>query len=132
MGRRSSRSHPWEAVESSAIDDLEGGPNRLCVRAAADPRHASHSGFLPEAIASRAAGAIRAFETTIKPVLQTYCYTCHGGSQPATGFDLASYATQDSVLKDQRRWNLVLARLRPMKCRPASPDNARRWRNGSR
>ena len=53
-----------------------------------------------------------AFETSIKPFLQTYCYGCHGGNQPAAGFDLTSYATQDSVIRDQRRWNLVLARLK--------------------
>jgi hypothetical protein len=53
-----------------------------------------------------------AFETSIKPFLQTYCYGCHGGSQPAAGFDLTSYVTQDSVIRDQRRWNLVLARLK--------------------
>jgi hypothetical protein len=52
-----------------------------------------------------------AFETSVKPFLQTYCYGCHGGSQPAAGFDLTSYVSQDSVLRDQRRWNLVLARL---------------------
>ena len=56
---------------------------------------------------SPAAGA-DAFETSIKPFLQTYCYGCHGGNQPAAGFDLTSYTTQDSVVGDQRRWNLVL------------------------
>src|SRR6185295_3411892 len=53
-----------------------------------------------------------AFETSIKPFLKTYCYGCHGGSQPAAGFDLTAYVTQDSAISDQRRWNLVLARLR--------------------
>jgi uncharacterized protein DUF1592/uncharacterized protein DUF1588/uncharacterized protein DUF1587/uncharacterized protein DUF1595/uncharacterized protein DUF1585/cytochrome c len=53
-----------------------------------------------------------AFQTSIKPFLQTYCYACHGGSQPAAGFDLTAYASQDSVVGDQRRWNLVLARLK--------------------
>jgi hypothetical protein len=52
------------------------------------------------------------FQTSIKPLLQTYCYTCHGGGQPAAGFDLTAYATPDSVIRDQRRWNLVLARLK--------------------
>ena len=53
-----------------------------------------------------------AFETSIKPFLETYCYGCHRGNQPAAGFDLTSYGTQESVVRDQRRWNLVLARLR--------------------
>src|SRR5438270_13032654 len=52
-----------------------------------------------------------AFETSVKPFLQTYCYGCHGGSQPAAGFDLTAYVTEESVINDARRWNLVLARL---------------------
>jgi hypothetical protein len=52
-----------------------------------------------------------AFETSIKPFVQTYCYGCHRGNQPAAGFDLTVYDSQDSVLADPRRWNLVLARL---------------------
>ena len=52
------------------------------------------------------------FETGVKPFLKTYCYGCHSGNQPAAGFDLTSYATPESVVNDQRRWNLVLARLR--------------------
>ena len=53
-----------------------------------------------------------AFETSVKPFLQTYCYGCHSGNQPAAGFDLTSYPTQDSVIGDQRHWNLVLTRLK--------------------
>ena len=53
-----------------------------------------------------------AFATSVKPFLQTYCYGCHGGNQPAAGFDLTSYTTQDSVVGDQRHWNLVLTRLK--------------------
>src|SRR6185436_4798736 len=53
-----------------------------------------------------------AFETTVKPFFRTYCYGCHGGSQPAAGFDLTSYATPDAIVRDQRRSNLVLARLK--------------------
>ena len=53
-----------------------------------------------------------AFDASIKPFLRTYCYGCHSGAQPAAGFDLTSYATENSVVSDQRRWNLVLARLR--------------------
>ena len=53
-----------------------------------------------------------AFATSIKPFLQTYCYGCHGGNQPAAGFDLTSYTTQDSVVGDQRHWNLVVTRLK--------------------
>jgi len=53
-----------------------------------------------------------AFETSVKPFLQSYCYSCHSGRQPAAAFDLTSYGTADSVLDDQRHWNLVIARLK--------------------
>ena len=71
-----------------------------------------------------------AFDTSIKPFLKTYCYGCHRGNQPAAGFDLTVYDTQDSVLGDQRRWNLVLARLRAGEMPPSQsrqqPDAAQR------
>src|SRR6266487_2365950 len=59
------------------------------------------------------------FESNVKPFFKTYCYGCHGGNQPAAGFDLTSYATQESVISDQRRWNLVLARLRASEMPPS-------------
>jgi hypothetical protein len=74
-----------------------------------------------QAAAGRSSPAARpdAFETSIKPFLQTYCYGCHSGNQPAAGFDLTSYGTQESVISDQRRWNLVLARLRAAEMPPS-------------
>ena len=74
--------------------------------------------MLEHPASSRQAGTARsppsadAFATSVKPFLQTYCYGCHSGNQPAAGFDLTSYPTQDSVLGDQRHWNLVLTRLK--------------------
>ena len=67
-----------------------------------------------QATASRAAPQTRAdgFQTNVRPFLQTYCYACHSGNEPAAGFDLTSYSTLDSVTRDQRRWNLVLTRLK--------------------
>ncbi len=60
-----------------------------------------------------------AFETGVKPFLRTYCIGCHSGQQPAAGFDLTTYATRDAVVRDQRRWNLVLARLKAGEMPPA-------------
>jgi hypothetical protein len=67
-----------------------------------------------QAPAARSAPQARAdaFDATVKPFLQTYCYGCHRGTQPAAGLDLTVYDTQESILNDQRRWNLVLARLK--------------------
>ena len=82
-------------------------------------------GVLRVPASSRQAGTARssppadAFATSVKPFLQTYCYGCHSGNQPAAGFDLTSYPTQDSVLGDQRHWNLVLTRLKAGEMPPA-------------
>lgn len=67
-----------------------------------------------QAAAGRPARAARdaGFQAIVTPFLQTYCYSCHSGDDPAAAFDLASYATRDSVTRDQPRWNLVLARLK--------------------
>jgi mono/diheme cytochrome c family protein len=59
------------------------------------------------------------FQTGVKPFLQTYCFGCHSGNQPAAGLDLTSYSDRDSVVRDQRRWNLVLARLKAGEMPPA-------------
>src|SRR5262249_18620617 len=71
-----------------------------------------------------------AFDSSVKPFLQTYCYGCHRGKQPAAGFDLATYDSRDSVLSDQRHWNLVLARLKAGEMPPSQsrvqPDAAKR------
>ena len=56
--------------------------------------------------------AADAFQTSVKPFLATYCYSCHRGAEPAAGLDLTSYSTRDAVAADQRRWTLVLARLK--------------------
>jgi hypothetical protein len=82
-------------------------------------------GVLRVPASSRQAGTARstlpadAFETSIKPFLKTYCYGCHSGNQPAAGFDLTSYATPDSIVGDQRHWNLVLTRLKAGEMPPA-------------
>jgi hypothetical protein len=70
---------------------------------------------------SRTAPPTRAdgFQTSVKPFLETYCYACHSGNQPAAGLDLTAYSDRDSFVKDQRRTNLVLARLKAGEMPPA-------------
>ena len=73
------------------------------------------SSFQPAAARSApqsGADAPGEFVTSVKPFLETYCYSCHRGSQPAAGFDLTVYDSQDSVVGDPRHWNLVLTRLK--------------------
>ena len=51
------------------------------------------------------------FGATIHPFLKTYCVSCHGGEKPEADLDLTTYTSLDAVVKDGRRWDLVLDRL---------------------
>ncbi len=70
------------------------------------------------ALACPAAGADAAFtrlddrfKGTVHPFLQTYCVSCHGKDKTEADLDLTAYSSLAAVLKDGRRWDLVLDRL---------------------
>ncbi|HEX4646928.1 MAG TPA: DUF1587 domain-containing protein, partial [Verrucomicrobiae bacterium] len=52
------------------------------------------------------------FSSTIQPFLQTYCVTCHGGEKPKGELDLSAYSSLAAVMKDVRRWDLLIERLK--------------------
>src|SRR5262245_63193355 len=85
-----------------------------------------------QAATARSSPPADAFATSVKPFLQSYCYGCHSGNQPAAGFDLTAYSTQDSVVGDQRHWNLVLTRLKAGEMPPTSRASSRRRPSGRR
>src|SRR5271165_102127 len=53
----------------------------------------------------------RQFAQTVKPFISKYCTACHSGETPAAQFDLRTYSTMDTVVRDHARWMLVLERL---------------------
>jgi hypothetical protein len=53
----------------------------------------------------------RGYAQTVKPFLNTYCASCHGGAKPAAQFDLGQYPSTDSVVGDFSRWNRLRERL---------------------
>jgi len=55
--------------------------------------------------------ADRGFAQDVRPFLETYCTSCHGGATPAAQLDLRRYDSTASVVQDFTRWNRVLARL---------------------
>src|SRR5262252_6877211 len=71
----------------------------------------------------------RGFTQTVRPFLDTYCTTCHGGPKPAAQFDLKQYSSARSVVDDFSRWNRVVARLNAGEMPPRSakqpPESAR-------
>ena len=50
------------------------------------------------------------FSTVVRPFLQTYCVSCHGGETPKGDFDLEAFTSTATALDDPR-WGLVLERL---------------------
>ena len=48
------------------------------------------------------------FEREIKPLLQNYCYDCHGDGKHKAGLALDAYATAADVHADRPKWEAVL------------------------
>ncbi len=48
----------------------------------------------------------------IHPFLLTYCVSCHGKDKSEEDLDLTTYSSMAAVVKDGRRWGLVLDRLK--------------------
>src|SRR5580692_12678877 len=60
----------------------------------------------------------RGFTETVRPFLATYCYACHGGSNPAAQLDLRQYSAVADVARDHLRWALVSEKLAAMEMPP--------------
>ena len=60
-----------------------------------------------------------AYEKQIKPLLQQYCISCHGATNPAAGVNLTSYADVAAIQRDQTTWRKVLAQVRGRTMPPA-------------
>ena len=62
----------------------------------------------------------RQFEQTVRPFVTKYCIGCHSGQMPAAQFDLDSYSTLNSVVRDNPRWALAAGRLTANEMPPAA------------
>ena len=51
------------------------------------------------------------FTRTVRPFLETYCISCHGGQTPAAQMDLSRFTTMAALMQDGRRWSQMLERL---------------------
>ncbi len=61
----------------------------------------------------KAAGASQriSFAKTVTPVLQEYCYPCHGNGKKKGGLALDAYKDEGSAFKDRQVWEKVLENL---------------------
>ena len=53
----------------------------------------------------------RGFQQTVRPFVESYCVSCHGGKEPEAEFDLTRFNTLPSVVAGFEHWQLVLERL---------------------
>jgi hypothetical protein len=51
------------------------------------------------------------FQKTVRPFVETYCVSCHGGEKPEAELNLSVYSSMSAVLADYAHWDLVLERL---------------------
>lgn len=51
------------------------------------------------------------FTQTVRPFLQTYCVSCHGGQRPAAQLDLSGFTTMAALMNDGHRWSQMLERI---------------------
>jgi mono/diheme cytochrome c family protein len=52
------------------------------------------------------------YEKQITPLLQKYCYQCHGNGKTKGDLALDSFKTREAVLKSRQTWELVLKNVR--------------------
>ena len=53
----------------------------------------------------------RRFTGTVRPFLERYCSSCHGGEKAPAQLDLSLYASVDDVVRDHARWAVVVEKL---------------------
>jgi hypothetical protein len=63
------------------------------------------------------------FSAEVRPFLERYCVSCHGGKKPKGALDLSRYATVKAIADNPQHWELVLERLQAQEM---PPDTARR------
>ena len=52
------------------------------------------------------------FAKDVRPVMETYCFKCHGNGKKQGGLALDKWASPDAVVQDQKTWKHVLEALR--------------------
>jgi hypothetical protein len=68
------------------------------------------------------ASADREYTETVRPIVATYCASCHTGERAAAGLDLRQYTTVDAVVQDFAKWDRVREKLA---ARQMPPPNAK-------
>ena len=73
--------------------------------------------------ASETGQASAEFEKKIRPLLATYCQSCHGHEEPQGKLDLTVFATVERVAEGHAAWQAMLERL---EAREMPPEDAKK------
>ena len=58
-----------------------------------------------------AAAPVDAFATTLRPILQAHCVSCHNPTKRVGGVDLTPFENESAVLKDHKLWRRVIEQV---------------------
>src|SRR5688500_2937429 len=74
---------------------------------------------VPVAVRAADVASLR-FEKDVRPLLETYCFSCHGGEKVKGDVRLASAKSDDAIVGDVKLWQNVLTQLAEHNMPPAS------------
>ena len=60
------------------------------------------------------------FQEDVQPVLERYCYGCHGPKRPKGGLNLQQYKDYDEIRKNPKLWQTMFTQLRDRNMPPES------------
>ena len=80
--------------------------------AAAVPHGAQSADFFGGVPTAPAGAGGKNFAAEVKPLLETYCYKCHGTGKKKGKLALDDFKTPEALLNDQKTWGMVLENLR--------------------
>ena len=62
------------------------------------------------------------YESTVLPLLQKYCYECHGDGMDSGDLEMDSYKSLEDLRKDVKTWQKVLRYARTQTMPPPKAD----------